>query len=391
MTQQIYAPTEDLRSQFLLRPEVVFFNHGSFGACPRPVFEAYQRWQLELERQPVEFMQSRLNGLLEEARQSLGSFLNADAEDLVFVTNVSVGLNIVARSLALEPGDQVLSTDHEYGTLDRAWELVCNNSGAQYIRRPIPLPITSVEEVVDAVWSGVTDRTRVLYCSHITSPTALILPVGQLIKKAKAAGVTTIIDGAHAAGQIPLDLTALGADFYGGNCHKWMMSPKGAGFLHARKEMHDRLEPLIGGKAGSLGEGSRLIAEHQYQGTRDSAAFITVPDAIRFMEKNAWPKVRERCHQLIRQARERVAQLTGLPPVVPDSPQWLAQMALLPLPTCDAASLKRRLLAEYNVEMPVTGHDGQQFLRLSVQGYNSQADIDTLIEALSVLLPEVAA
>ena len=335
-------------------------------------------------------MQHRLNDLLLQARQRLGTFLNADAEDLVFVTNVSLGLNTIIRSLALEPGDEVLSTDHEYGTLDRTWELVCNKTGAQYIRRPIPLPITSTEAVVEAIWSGVSDRTRVLYCSHITSPTALTFPVEQLIQKAKAAGIISIIDGAHAAGQIPLDLTALGADFYSANCHKWMMAPKGAGFLHARKEMHDLLDPLVGGKAGAQLDGSRLIAEHQYQGTRDPAAFISVPDAIDFMEEHDWPQVREQCHQLARYARERVGELTGLPPVIPDDPKWFTQMALIPLPPCDAGALESRLLAEYEVELPITGYKDQQCLRVSVQGYNTQADVDTLVRALTVLLPEVA-
>ncbi len=380
----------DLRHLFLLQPDVVFLNHGSFGACPRPVFEAYQRWQLELERQPVAFMQHRLNEQLQEARNQLGTYVNADPEDLVFVTNVTLGLNIVLRSLPLEPGDEILSTDHEYGSLNRAWEWVCNKTGAHYIRRPVPLPITSTEAVVDAIWSGVTDRTRVLFCSHITSPTALTFPVAELIQKARAAGITTIIDGAHAAGQIPLDLAALGADYYSANCHKWMMAPKGVGFLHARKELHDKLEPILGGKAGEMLSGSRLIAEHQYQGTRDPAAFITIPDTIRFMEEHDWPTVRERCHQLARYAREKVAELTGLPPAMPDSPQWFTQMALLPIPACDGAALKSRLLAEYGCELPITGHDDQQFLRISVQGYNSRKDVDTLVEGLSVLLPEVS-
>jgi len=389
MTETVIANDPDLRPLFLLRPDVAFLNHGSFGACPRPVFEAYQRWQLELERQPVEFMQSRLGDLLLEARTQLGAYLNADPEDLVFVTNVSMGLNIILRSLKLEPGDEILSTDHEYGSLNRSWELVCDRTGADYIRRPIPLPITSTEEVVNAVWSGVTDRTRVLFFSHITSPTALTLPVFELVQKARDAGVITVIDGAHAAGQIPLDLAALGADFYSANCHKWMMAPKGAGFLHARREMHDKLDPLVGGKAGELKDGSRLVAEHQYQGTRDSSAFITIPETIRFMEQHNWPLVRERCHQLARYAREQVEQLTGLPPVIPDSPKWFSQMALLPIPACDGGLLKRRLLAEYGCELPITGHDDQQFLRVSVQGYNSQKDIDTLVEGLTALLPEV--
>jgi len=179
---------DSLRHLFLLRPGVVFLNHGSFGACPRPVFEAYQAWQLELERNPVEFMQRRATALLREARECLARFVGADADDLVYVTNATTAVNTVARSLALAPGDEVLATDHEYGAMNRTWELVCQKRGARYINRTVPLPIVSAEQVVDAVWSGVTDRTRVLFLSHITSSTALILPVGELIRRAREAG-----------------------------------------------------------------------------------------------------------------------------------------------------------------------------------------------------------
>jgi isopenicillin-N epimerase len=211
--------TTGLRESFLLDPGIVYLNHGSFGACPRPVFEAYQEWQGMLERQPVKFMQRR-EPLLREAREALGAYLHADADDLVYVTNVTLGLNAVARSLPLAPGDEVLTTDHEYGSMNRMWEWVCEKRGARYVRRPVPLPIRSAEEVIDAVWSGVTAHTRVLYLSHITSPTALILPVEPLVRRAREAGILTVVDGAHAPGQVPVDLEALGADFYGGNCHK---------------------------------------------------------------------------------------------------------------------------------------------------------------------------
>ena len=194
-----------LRDLFLLRPGVTFFNHGSYGACPRPVFDAYQAWQLEMERQPVEFVQRRARDLLCEARQALGEFVGAAAGDLVYVVNATMGLNIVARSVPLEPGDEVLTTDHEYGSLNRTWEFVCEKRGARYIHRSVPLPIADAEQVVDAIWSGVTDRTRVLFISHITSPTALIFPVAQLVRRAREAGIISIVDGAHASGQVPLD------------------------------------------------------------------------------------------------------------------------------------------------------------------------------------------
>jgi isopenicillin-N epimerase len=379
----------DLRSLFLLRPDVVYLNHGSFGACPCPVFEAYQAWQHELERQPVKFMQRR-GPLLREAREALGAYLHADADDLVYVTNVTLALNIVARSLPLAPGDEVLTPDPEYGSMNRMWELVCERRGARYVRREVPLPIHSAEEVIQAIWSGVAERTRVLYLSHITSPTALILPIEELVRGARGAGILTVIDGAHAPGQVTVDLEGLDADFYGGNCHKWMNAPKGAGFLYARRDAQPLLEPLIGGRMADGVDGSRLIGEHEYQGTRDIAAFLAVPAAIQFMEEHDWTAVRRACHDWVRYARDVLATRTALPPVCPDDATWFAQMAVLPLPPCDGNALYRRLWEEWAIEIPVCSWNGQQFLRLSVQGYNDRADIDTLLEALDKLLPEVA-
>ena len=226
-----------LRDLFLLRPGVAYLNHGSCGACPRPVFDAYQAWQLELERQPMEF-QRHLGDRLCEARQALGAYVGAQADDLVYVTNITMGLNVVAHSIPLQPGDEVLGTDHEYGAMERAWEFNCQKNSARYVRQPVPLPVGSAEEIVEAIWSGVTERTRVLFFSHITSPTAFILPAAELVRRAREAGILTVVDGAHAAGQIALDLEGLGVDFYSANCHKWMMAPKGSGFLYARREVH---------------------------------------------------------------------------------------------------------------------------------------------------------
>jgi len=331
----------------------------------------------------------RRGPLLREARQALGAYLQADADDLVYVTNVTLGLSIVARSLPLAPGDEVLTTDHEYGSMNRMWELACERRGARYVRRQVPLPIHSAEEVIEAIWSGVTKRTRVLYLSHITSPTALILPSMEVVRGAGEAGILTVIDGAHAPGQVPVDLEGLDADFYGGNCHKWMNAPKGAGFLHARRDAQPLLEPLIGGRMDDGADGSRLIGEHEYQGTRDLAAFLAVPAAIRFMEQHDWPAVQRACHELVRYARDELAARTGLPAVCPDDRAWFSQMSVLPIPSCDGDALYRRLWEEYAIEIPVCSWGGRQFLRLSVQGYNDRADIDTLLAALDKLLPAV--
>jgi len=384
---------DGLRDHFLLQPDVVFLNQGSYGACPRPVFESYQNWQLELERQPVQFIGRRAEGLLGEAREALGNFVGADPNDLVYVPNATTGLNTVARSLSLKPGDEVLTTDHEYGALNCTWEFICAKRGAHYIHQPVPLPVESPDQIVEAIWAGVTERTRVLFFSHISSPTALIFPAAQLVARAREAGIITVIDGAHAPGQLDLDLNALDADFYAGNCHKWMMTPKGSGFLHVRRSMQPQMEPLVVSWGWGREEPvvSPFIDSQQYQGTRDIAAYLAVPAAIQFMEDNDWPTARYACHELVRLARRQVATLTGQPPLIPDHPDWFAQMAVLPLSPCDGRELYRRLYEEFNVEIPITAWNDRQFARISVQGYNTREDVETLVRGLTTLLPEVAA
>lgn len=384
--------TADFREQFLLRPGVHFLNHGSFGACPRPVFEEYQRWQLELEQQPVEFLGRRFNDLMRAARQSLGEFLGADPDDVVYVPNATTGLNVVARSLRLEPGDEVLATDHEYGALDRTWKFLCAKRGARYTRRPVPVPITSAAQVVDAVWSGVTPRTRVLFVSHITSPTAIIFPVAELIRRARAAGIVSVIDGAHAPGQIPLNLEELGADVHCGNVHKWALAPKGCAYLYVRRGLQPAIEPLVvswGWESERPGP-SRFVDEQEWQGTRDVAPYLAAPAALRYMREHDWPAVQARCRALLRDARARITALTGLPPITPDDPAWYAQMAAFPLPRCDLDALKRRLYDEYHVEVPFVAWNGRQFVRVSVQAYNSPEDIDALVRGLAGLLPQLS-
>lgn len=378
-----------LRDQFLLDDDVIFLNHGSFGACPRPVFEVYQAWQRELERQPVAFIGRRLNGLLAGARERLGEYLNVAPDTLAYVPNATSGLNIIARSLRLEPGDEILTTDHEYGALDMTWQHVCGKTGATYVHHPIPLPVGSPDEVVESFWSAVTPRTRAIFLSHITSPTALILPVGQICERARAAGILTVIDGAHAPGQIPLDLTALDADIYAGNCHKWLCSPKGAGFLYVRPEQQPWVESLIV-SWGWRGEHT-FVTRNQGQATRDPAAYLSVPAAIDFLAAHDWPAVRARCHELATEARRRIAALTDLPPIsAEDTPEWswYGQMATCAIPACDGQALHDRLWDDYRIEVPITGHDDMTGVRVSFQGYNAEADLDALIDALAVLLPD---
>ncbi len=388
-----------MRDLFLLDPTVTFLNHGSFGACPRPVFEEYQHWQRELELQPVEFLGRRFDGLMNEARAKLADYLNVPAGDLVFVPNATSGVNVVARSFDLRPGDEVLSTNLEYGACSEAWKYACEKAGATYIEQPITLPVVTAEQVVEEVWSGVTPRTRVLYLSHITSGTALWLPIEELCRRARAAGILTVIDGAHAPGQIPLDLTAIGADIYSGNCHKWLCAPKGSGFLYVRPEHQAWMESMIiswGWVKGheNYDETNQFVSRNQWQGTRDYAAYLTVPAAIAFKETHNWDLVRSLCHDLVVEAEGRIRELTGLPPIspepAPDGWEWFFQMRTIPLPPVDLPQLKQRLYDDDRIEIPMTGTPTSPALRLSVQAYNSRADIDALVRALERILPELA-
>ena len=237
--------SENLARQFLLREDVVFLNHGSFGACPRPVFAAYQNWQLQLEGQPVEFLGRDLTEHMRQPRIALAAELGTSADNLVGLTNATLGLNIVAQSLDLKPGDQILTTDHEYSALEKTWAYVARRTGAEIVVVTVPLPLTSAAQFTDTIMAGMTDRTRVLFLSHITSPTALLFPIEASIAEARRRGIWSVIDGAHTPGHIPLSLDALGADFYAGNCHKWMMAPKGSAFLHARPDVQHLINPLV--------------------------------------------------------------------------------------------------------------------------------------------------
>ncbi len=381
-----------LRDLFLLRPGITYLNHGSFGACPKPVFETYQNWQLELEREPVEFLGRRFPELMYEARRALAKFLHTGVDDLLFVTNASTGLNYVAHSLPLESGDEVLATDQEYGAMDRMWEMICHRSGARYIRQPLPLPLAgSPEEIAETIWSGVSERTKILFISHITSATALTLPVFLLSQRARQAGIWLVVDGAHGPGQIDLELTASGVDFYAGNCHKWMMAPKGAAFLYVRPELQHLIRPLIISWADFSRAQSRFVQENEFQGTRDIAAYLSVPAAISFMKDHHWAEVRRQCHQLVLHARERMSQICGLAPLTPGSRNWIQQMVAQQLPEgIDGEKLRERLFKKYAIEIPVNEINGKEYIRISVQGYNTDSDVENFLQAFDELRREMA-
>ena len=381
-------PMKDL---FLLDPGVVFLNHGSFGACPKPVFEALQRHQLALERNPVEFLGRRSGALLRASREALAGYLGARADDLVFVPNATTGVNVVARSFPLQPGDEVLTTDHEYGACEATWERVCAAAGATFRRVEIPLPFDSAS-FADRMEAALSPRTRLVFVSHLSSTTALVFPLAELCARMRARGVPVLVDGAHAPGQLPLDLDALGADFYTGNCHKWMCAPKGSAFLHVRPEHHAMLQAPVtswgyvaegtGGHSGFDAYTGTTVLERrmQWQGTRDLSAWLTVPDALAFLQAHDWDTVRARCHALAVALMHRVAARTGLAPIGADDD--FAQMVPLRVPHTDAAALRARLFDHHRIEVPVTQHRDATFVRVSVQGYNDEADLQALERAL---------
>ncbi|WP_347311910.1 aminotransferase class V-fold PLP-dependent enzyme [Defluviimonas sp. SAOS-178_SWC] len=383
---------DDLARHFLLNPGVTFLNHGSYGACPRPVMEAYRDWQERLEAQPVAFMDpAHLTERFSEVRIALGAEIGADPDDLVWVTNATAGLNIVARSLDLGPGDEVLTTDHEYSALTKTWAFVAGRAGAVIRPVRIPLPLTE-EAFADALRKAITDRTKVLFLSHITSPTALVFPIAGIVAEARARGIVTIIDGAHAPGHIPLDVTALGADYYVGNCHKWLMAPKGTAFLHSRPAMQALLDPRVishgwteaGESPGPFG-GSAFLDRFQFQGTRDPSAWLAVPAAIRFRNDHDWGAVSARCGALAQEIAAEFAGITGLPALA--APEVSApQMIAMPIPDCDTEKLHRDLLSRYGIEIPVLRWAGRCFVRLSIQGYNRPEDGRTLLAAVRDLL-----
>ena len=369
------------KADFLIRDDIIFFNHGSFGASPRPVFERYQAWQRELEAQPVEFLLRRRPALMADARAIIADYVNVPAAEIVFVANATAGLNIALRSLRLRSGDEILTTDHEYGAVNRLLAFVAAKTGTRIRQHRVRLPYESDEAFTEAFFADSSQQTKAIVISHITSPTALIFPVELICARARELGILTIIDGAHAPGQLPLDLAAVGADIYSGNFHKWLCAPKGSAFLHARREHHDWIDPLV--VSHGWVEGSGLVERNEWSGTRDIAPYLTVPAAIEYQRVHDWERVRADCHALAARAQKELCERYGLPPLSRDQ---FAQMVTIPLPHCDAAAVKERLYAEHRIEVPLGELAGQCGIRISVQAYNTAEDLERLLEALKLLI-----
>ncbi|WP_300564830.1 aminotransferase class V-fold PLP-dependent enzyme [Flavobacterium sp.] len=377
-----------MKSQFFLDKNITFLNHGSFGACPKPVFEEYQRLQLELETEPVYFMQKSLVGYLKTARERLSKFIGCDATDLFFTPNPTFAINIVMRSLKLQPGDEILTTNHEYGAMDRTWNFYCKKSGAKYIRQNISLPIVSKEQILEEFWKGYNSKTKVIFINQISSATALIFPVKEICDKAQELGLITIVDGAHVPGHIDLNIQDLNPDYYTGTLHKWMLAPKGSSFLYVKKEFQNDLEPLVvswGYESDAPGE-SQFLDYHQYQGTNDVSAYLCTPKVIDFLSENNWTEKSRACKQIVLDNYQRFCDLLNTKPICPITTAFLGQMASVPVRTKKPAELKELLYDKYKIQIPVMPINGEIYLRYSINAYNSQEDLDVLYKALQDII-----
>jgi isopenicillin-N epimerase len=379
-----------LKSQFYLREDITYLNFGSFGACPKPVFERYQQYQLELEQEPVQFITENGVQYLKESREALAAYIHCQPDDLVYVPNPSYAVNIIAKSYPLKPGDEVLTTSLEYGTCDRTWNYYCKRAGAVYVRQPILFPLKSKEDFIEQFFKGLNSNTRIVFISHLTSSTGLRLPVQEICDYARENGLVTIVDGAHAPGQVSLDLQDLKADIYTGACHKWMLTPKGCSFLYVRNELQHLFDPLVisWGYESPSPSHSQFLDYHQMQGTRDFSAFLSVPAAIDFMHRNDWEEVAKNCRQLTQTNAGKFCDLLNAFPLAPIHDQFIAQLYSIEIKTSEPEKLYRMLFERYKIEIPVMRHAEKVFLRYSIQGFNEQADLDKLYGALEEIIRE---
>ena len=383
-----------------LDPTVTFLNHGSYGATPEAVLASQRAWRDRLEAEPVRFMERTLPPALADARERIGTFLGADPAGLAFVPNATTGVNTVLHSLRFDPGDELLTTDHEYNATVKALRAAAARDGATVVMAHIPLPIAGPGQALDAILAGVTPRTRLLLVSHITSPTALVLPIERIVTELAARGIDTLVDAAHAPGMVPVDVTALGAAYWTGNGHKWLCGPKGSAVLSVRADRRDRIHPLVvshGANEPLLGR-ERFRLEFDWTGTGDPTPALALADAIDWMaaqDPGGWPEIMAANHALAIHGRDQVAQALGIDPIVPDAMTGSIAALALPGPVDEesSAALQRRLVDEDAIQVPIMPWPTRavrepgtepmaRLLRVSAQRYNEPADYERLAAVL---------
>ena len=374
------------KSKFMLDPEIIYLNHGSFGACPKNIFNSLIKYQKLLEFEPVKHLAHDVFEYLEKSRESLGNYINCNKDDVVFSPNPSTALNTVIRSLDLNDGDEILTTNHEYGALDKTWKYICKKTGAKYIQKIIPLPLESKEDFINNFAEGITKKTKVIFLSHITSPTALIFPVKEICKIAREKNILSIIDGAHAPAQINLDISNINPDIYVGACHKWMCSPKGVSFLYSKKEYQNKIDPLIisWGYEPEKTNNNQFIDYHQWQGTRDMSAFLTIPETINFLEKNNWREVTKECYKINLWAKKEINSLLNEEELSTD--EFNGQMCSFYYKSKkDLNDFNIKFYLKYKIQLPFIEWNDKTLFRISIQAYNSKNDINFLLNALDDL------
>lgn len=381
-----------------LDPKVTFLNHGSFGSCPRPVLEFQRALRDRLERQPIQFLVRDLEGLLDAARADLSRFLGAMAENLVFVPNATAGVNTVLRSLFPVPGDEWLVTDHAYNACRNALHVAAGRADVRVVVAAVRFPLSTEEDIVQPILAAVTPRTTLALLDHVTSQTGLVWPVARLVRELAARGVETLVDGAHAPGMVPVELEALGAAYYTGNCHKWICAPKGAGFLHVRPDRQEGIRPLaISHGANSMRtDRSRFQIEFGWTGTCDPTAFLSVPESLRVvgaLRPGGWPEVMRHNRELALAARRVLGDALQVPPPCPDA--LIGALVSLPLPNSAGAAtpasplyrdpLQDWLLEQHGIEVPFIPWPAwpRRVLRIAAQLYNTLPQYERLAAVLA--------
>lgn len=377
-----------LRPLWGLDPQAIFLNHGSYGATPKTVLQAQSAWRERLEAQPVKFMGEVLPQALRAAAAELAHFVGAEPENLVFVENATSGVNAVLRSLNFQPGDEIACTNQGYGAVQQAIQWVCGKMGSLPVEAQIPFPIAGPEQIIAAFEAILTPQTRLAVLDHITSPTALIYPLPELIRLCRERGIPVLVDGAHAPGTLPLELENLGADWYTGNAHKWLFAPKGCAFLWVAPHQQAQTHPTV----ISHGFGQGFLAEFDWVGTRDPSAWLAISAALEFIQGLGIDPIRQHNHTLMMQARQLLLdRLEGIPPA-PEN--MLGFMATLPLPTfwqqwmldlplpIRARQLHDDLWHTHRIEVPIIPFAGQLWVRISAQLYNHLAEYEQLAQVL---------
>jgi isopenicillin-N epimerase len=369
-----------MRRRFLLEPGTAFLNHGSFGTAPRTVLAVADRWRRRMEANPDRFMREILPGALRAAAGRLARFLHAEERDVAFVENATSGMNAVLRSLDLRRGDEILATSHIYNAVRQTIREVCRRTGAKLVEARIGLPVNDVEGLILPAQQKINRKTKLVVLDHIASPTGLVFPVKRLARIAREHGARVLVDGAHAPGQIDLDIPSLGADWYAGNCHKWLFAPKGCGFLWARRGAQAGIHPTV----ISHGYGKGYAAEFDWPGTRDFCAWLAVPAAIDFYKELKPSNIKRHNHMLATDAAQQLAAAWGS---ITDGPAALhGSMMSIRLPDRlqgrDPQQLMSEWLARHRIVVPAMAIDGALWVRVSAQVYNAPEDYERLLLAV---------